>query len=158
MKKLLFVFLLVIPSLVYPQSIRDRLDDIEDQINQMESNRLMDQTVQQYQRNQQQNNSTAPVMPTETYRNSMTNLERIENARMFNLNTSEYIRKDEDATNQCSHHLINQNNRFQVCYYSKMLNISQRETEQRIEKVKVICNSPNGMNLKCVKNILIRYK
>jgi hypothetical protein len=91
-------------------------------------------------------------------RNPLSEVERVKQAKFWDLNMSEYLRRDEIGHISCDRYRGTGTNIFSNCYYSKMLNISYTETEMRWNKLMSVCSKiPSGSpkHAQCIKNILV---
>lgn len=139
MKYLLLIFLVCVSFVSTAQSSRQRLEDIEDKLD----NLILQQQLIEIERLRRQNeqiqmeNNRPPQRYV--YKNTDTVQENAENAAYFNLSYSEYVRRNEINHNRCTNSSI-----FQQCYFAGMIGISLAELDKRFEKTTKKCPIGNA--------------
>lgn len=158
-KKILVIFLVIVSANVNAQSNRQRLDDIEDKLD----NLILQQQLIEIERLRRQNeqiqmeNNRPPQRYV--YKNTDTVQENTENAAYFNLSYSEYVRRNEINHNRCINSSI-----FQQCYFAGMIGISLTELDKRFEKTIKRCPIGNATDKEiktmkeCQRKIIILGK
>ena len=153
MKYLITLLIFTISINCYSQSNRQKLEDIQDQLDMMEYEKaLKDMQMEQEKalRSNQRNNelnirsySPPSKEPTpEPYRNTQSDAVRRNVATFFNLSVSEYLKRDEIGEVTCSKYSGNMSQIvvWTKCYQAKILDISYTEMEMRRAKADAKCN------------------
>lgn len=172
MKKIVFLILFVSSSIVLSQSIKDRLDDIQNQLDDIEQNqrrieskRIQEKMLDELYKQRSQNYSSS--VNKQPYRNTQSNEEKIKFANFYNLTVKQYIDKDILANMNCekfdgstSQQLLVWNN----CYMASMIGVSMETMSTRRQKAKNMCSDfinehhSEKKQLDCVKPYLVLGK
>jgi hypothetical protein len=173
--QLFFLILLLVVSLpVNSQTYLDKLDSIEQKLDDIEFDRNIERMRRQYdqidrdmerirQQRLQRNELPQP------YQNTETQEQRIENAKFWNLSLSEYLRRDEVGSIECTKYVGELNastiGQYITCRNSKLLNISYAETEMRQRRINENCTSsvsdislPDPKIMECAKRYMVLAK
>jgi len=129
MNKLFFIFFICISSLTIAQSNRQRLDDIEDKLDDLILQQQLNEIERLRRQNEQMRRENNRSSQREVYRNTYSMQENTEYAKYYNLSYSEYVRRDEINHNRCINSSI-----FIQCYMAGMIGISLTELDKRTEK------------------------
>jgi hypothetical protein len=169
MKILTLILLLAVTLPVSSQAYLDKLDSIEQKLDDIEFDRNIERMRRQYdqidrdmerirQQRLQRNELPQP------YVNTQTQEQRIEQAKFWNLSISEYLKRDEIGSVRCT------NNDFEIsassvsqfgdCWQSNMLNISIAELNIRRMKIHENCNQSfqDPKFMECAKRYLVLAK
>ena len=151
----------------YSETNREILEDIRDELEFMQYERELRKAYgsrnydNQNRSNQNITPQNAPSKIPQPYRNTQSETDRLRLSKFWNLNMSEYLRRDEIGSVTCERYLGSDGGAYRNCFQSKMLNISYTETEMRWNKLMSICSKiPSGTPNKeqCIKNILVYGK
>ena len=159
MKYLISLVVLTLSINCYGETNREILEDIRDELEFMQYERELRNAYKN--RNYDSQNRPSQNVPTQQslpYRNPLSEVERVKQAKFWDLNMSEYLRRDEIGHISCDRYRGTGTNTFSNCYYSKMLNISYTETEMRWNKLMNVCSkiTPGSpKHTQCIKNILV---
>ena len=130
MKIKFFIYLLIcISSLANAQTNRQRLDDIEDKLDDLILQQQLNEIERLKRQNEQMRRENNRPSQREVYRNTNSMKENTEYAKYYNLSYSEYVRRDEINHNRCINSSI-----FQQCYMAGMIGISLTQLDKRMEK------------------------
>jgi len=164
MKYLLTQVLLAFASNCYSETNREILEDIREELEFLQYEREL-RNAYGNRNYDNQNRSTqnvspqnAPTIKPQPYRNTQSEADRVKLSKFWNLNMSEYLRRDEIGSVTCEKYLGSSGGVYRNCFQSKMLNISYTETEMRWSKLMNTCSKiPSGTPNKeqCIKNILV---
>ena len=161
MKYLLTLVLLAFASNCYSETNREILEDIREELEFLQYEReLRNAYGNRNYDNPNRSLQNAPAQQSMPYRNILSEVDRVKQAKFWGLNMSEYLRRDEIGSITCERYRGAGLNTFSICYYSKMLNISYTETEARWNKLMNTCSMPSGSpkSEQCIKNILVYAK
>jgi len=157
MKNLFTLLFLVLSINVNAQSNRQRLDDIEDKLDQLIFQQQLNEIDNLRRQNEERRNSR-PIQK-EIYKNTDSVAERNNRANYYNLSYNEYIRRDEISHNNCLNSSI-----FIACYTAGVINISLAEQDRRINRALDKCHigkgtakEINAMN-ECTRKIIVLGK
>ncbi len=139
MKNLLLIFLVCISTASNAQSNRQRLEDIEDKLDNLILQQQLIEIERLRRQNEQMRMENNKPPQRYVYKNTDTVQENTENAAYFNLSYSEYVRRDEINNNRCTNSSI-----FQQCYLAGMIGISLTELDKRFEKTIKRCPIGNA--------------
>lgn len=164
MKSLVPFIVLIISINCYGETNRQILEDIRDEIEFMQYEREL-RNAYGNRNDDNQNRSNQNIFPqnpltkqSQPYRNMQSDADRARLSKFWNLNMSEYLRRDEIGSVTCERYLGSDGGTYRNCFYSKMLNISYTETEMRWNKLMSTCSKiPSGTPNKeqCIRNILV---
>ena len=166
MKYFLTLAFLILSVNCFGETNREILEDIRDQQMFMQferdlqnayGNRNYDNQSRSNQNRLPQNPPTKQSLP---YRTTESEADRLRLSKFWNLNMSEYLRRDEIGSITCERYLGAVGNIYRNCFQSKMLNISYTETEMRWDKVMKTCQTipDNPKKEQCIRNILVYAK
>jgi hypothetical protein len=160
MNKLILIILtslMILPIQAQAQSNRDILDKLEEM--------QFDRELRELERDlQRQNNrqQLPPPTPSLPYRNTQTEAQRNENAKLWNLSYSEYLRRDEIGETLCKKYQGGTQNHIKIwltCYRASLLNISFTEMEDRDFKAQKKCSGFEvEKKRKCVRDVVVLNK
>ena len=174
MKVLIPILFLAFCFPVQSQTYLDKLDSIEQKLDDIEFDRNIERMRRQYdqidrdiERSRQQRLQRNEL--PQPYVNTQTQEQRIEQAKFFNLSLSEYLRRDEVGSIECINYVGELNastiGQYSTCWNSKLLNISYAETEMRKIKIHENCNRsvqdislPDPKFMDCAKRYLVLAK
>ena len=160
MNKLIFIVLvsaMISPIQGNTQSNRDILNQLEE----MQFDRELRELERELQR---QNNRqySPPPPPSPPYRNTQTEAQRNESAKISNLSYSEYLRRDELGEALCKKYQGDSQNYIKnwlTCYRATLLNISFTEMEERDFKAQKKCSGFEvEKKKKCVRDVVVLNK
>ena len=159
MKYLLSLLFLTLSINCYGETNREILEDIREELEFMQYERELRKAYgNRGYDNQNRSPQNPPAEQSMPYRNILSEVDRVKQAKFWGLNMSEYLRKDEIGSLACERYRGAGVNTFSICYYSKMLNISYTETETRWNKLMNTCSkmpSASPKREQCIKNILV---
>lgn len=173
MKVLIPILFLAFCFPVQSQTYLDKLDSIEQKLDDIEFDRNIERMRRQYdqidrdvERSRQQRLQRNEL--PQPYINSQTQEQRIEQAKFFNLSLSEYLRRDEIGEVKCRQYgelSASSVSQFGDCWQSNMLNISIAEYKNRKIKIHENCNRsvqdislPDPKFMECAKRYLVLSK
>jgi hypothetical protein len=167
MKYLIYLVIITLSINCYGETNREILEDIREELEFMQYERQLQNASgdRNYDNLNRSNQNISPQNPPtkqpQPYRNTESEADRLRLSKFWNLNMSEYLRRDEIGSVTCERYLGAVGNIYRNCFQSKMLNISYTETEMRWNKLMSTCSKiPSGTPNKeqCIKNILVYGK
>lgn len=135
--------------------------DILNQLEEMQFDRELRELERDLQR--QNNRQQLPLPPpSPPYRNTLTEAQRNENAKVWNLSYSEYLRRDEMGEALCNKYQGGTQSHIKnwlTCYRATLLNISFTEMEERDFKAQKKCSRFEvEKKRKCVRDVVVLNK
>jgi hypothetical protein len=163
-KNLLPIIFLLLSSIANSQSSKQRLEDIEDKLDNLILQQQLNQIEQLRRQNEQTIRDNNKSSQRNNYRNIYPESVNKDFAKYYNLSYYDFVRKDEIFTNKCEDLFKNDSNKSSKCWAASMVGISITEYEKRNQKALNICiDRVKASELeknweKCVRNIVVLGK
>jgi len=167
MKNIFLISLICISSLANAQTNRQRLDDIEDKLDDLILQQEFNEIERRRRQNEQMRRENNKPSQSDVYKNNNPESLNREFAREYNIPYHDYIRKDEFSHNKCiNFQYRGDQSGFYECYASNMIGISIAELKKREYKSEKKCNkyiASGGIDwekkfARCIKEVVVLGK